>query len=61
MSTTAVDLTEKNAAAEKAQTKPEQHASPKRAVDKFAEARLAKKKERRARHRARLKRSHTNG
>jgi hypothetical protein len=29
--------------------------------DKFAEVRLAKKKEKRARHRARLKRSNTDG
>ena len=31
------------------------------AQDKFAEVRRARKKEKRARHRARLKRSHTDG
>ena len=30
-------------------------------LDKFAEARRAKKKEKRARHRAKLRRSHTKG
>jgi hypothetical protein len=40
---------------------PEKHARPEHSVDKFADARKAKKKQRRARHRARLKRSHTNG
>jgi hypothetical protein len=43
------------------QPKTEQHASPERSVDKFADARRAKKKEKRARHRAKLRRSHTNG
>lgn len=42
------------------QANPEKHAS-KQSVDKFAEARMAKKKQKRARHRARLRRSHTNG
>jgi hypothetical protein len=40
--------------AQKAQTKPEQH-------DKFAEARKAKKKQKRARHRLTIKRSNTDG
>jgi hypothetical protein len=41
--------------------KPEEHASAERAVDKFADARRAKKKEKRKRHRAKLKRPHTGG
>ena len=45
----------------KAQAKPEQDASPKRPVDKFAEAARARKKAKRIKHRARLRRSHTNG
>ena len=40
---------------------PEKRASSNQSVDKFAEARMAKKKQKRARHRARLRRSHTNG
>lgn len=40
---------------------PEKHARPEHSVDKFADARRAKKKHRRARHRAKLRRSHTNG
>ena len=45
-------------------TMPEAQASPEhgsRAVDKYAEARRAKKKAKRMRHRAKLKRSHTKG
>ena len=57
MGTTVVDQSGTNAAAPKSQTKVEQ-ASP---VDKFADARRAKKKEKRARHRAKLRRSHTDG
>jgi len=40
---------------------PEEHASTERSVDKFADARRAKKKEKRKRHRAKLKRQHTSG
>jgi len=39
----------------------EQHASARHPVDKFAAARIAKKKQKRLRHRARLKRSNTDG
>jgi hypothetical protein len=35
--------------------------SAKAPLDKFAEARRAKKKQKRARHRAKLRRSHTKG
>jgi hypothetical protein len=41
--------------------KPEEHASTEHSVDKFADARRAKKKEKRKRHRAKLKRPHTGG
>ncbi len=60
MSTTAVDRSEPEVAPEKAQAS-QQHASPQQPVDKFAEARRAKKKEKRARHRAKLRRSHADG
>jgi hypothetical protein len=45
-------------------TTPESQASAEhgsRTVDKYAEARRAKKKAKRVKHRARLKRSHTKG
>ena len=58
MGTPIVDQSGANAAAQPSQTKAEKHASP---VDKFAEARRAKKKEKRVRHRAKLRRSHTDG
>ena len=53
---TPTDLT-KNAALQKTRINLEQPASP----DRFAEIRKAKKKEKRARHRARLKRPNTAG
>jgi hypothetical protein len=61
MSTTTVDLAEPEVTPEKAPVIQQQHASPVGPVDKFAEARKAKKKARRATHRAKLRRSHTNG
>jgi hypothetical protein len=61
MGTTVVDQSKENAAPQKTQPKTEQLASPERSVDRFAEARRAKKKEKRARHRAKLRRSHTDG
>lgn len=48
-------------AAQKAQTKTERHGSTERSNDKFAEARRAKKKQKRARHRLTIKRSNTGG
>jgi hypothetical protein len=54
---TSADRSEANA-------RPEAQASPERGsgtVDKYAEARRAKKKAKRVRHRAKLKRSHTKG
>jgi hypothetical protein len=61
MASNVVDTAETNASPQKMQPKAEQHASPQRSVDKFADARRAKKKEKRARHRAKLRRSHTDG
>jgi hypothetical protein len=61
MATTAADHPGEETTTQKAQIKPEQQASPELPVDKFAEARRAKKKEKRARHRARLRRPHTDG
>jgi hypothetical protein len=58
---TVVDHSQESAAPQKMQPKAEQHASPERSVDKFADARRAKKKEKRVRHRAKLRRSHTDG
>jgi hypothetical protein len=52
-----MDEPNKHAAPLKMKAGSEQPASH----DKFAEVRLAKKKEKRARHRARLKRSNTGG
>jgi len=59
MDTAATDLTEPHPVP--APAIAEKHALPKPTVDKFTEARMAKKKQRRARHRARLRRSHTDG
>jgi len=60
MSTSTVERPEPDTAPEKAKTN-QQQSSAARPLDKFAEARLAKKKVKRARHRAKLKRSNTNG
>jgi len=61
MVTTPADHSEEKPAAQKTKMKPEEHASTEHSVDKFADARRAKKKEKRKRHRARLKRPHTSG
>jgi hypothetical protein len=61
MDTTVADPSGQNELPRKTQPKPEHQAAPERSVDKFAEARRAKKKEKRARHRAKLRRSHTDG
>jgi hypothetical protein len=60
METTPADHSEEKTAAQKTKMKPEEQASTD-SVDKFADARRAKKKEKRKRHRARLKRPHTSG
>ena len=46
---------------QKPQADIEQHAPARHTIDKFAAARIAKKKQKRLRHRARLKRSNTDG
>jgi len=61
METTPADHSEGNTAIQKTKKKPEEHASTEHSVDKFADARRAKKKEKRKRHRAKLKRPHTGG
>jgi hypothetical protein len=48
-------------AAPETQTKTAKQASQHKVVDKFAEARLAKKKQRRRAHRATIRRSNTGG
>ena len=55
------DPSEQSAPPQKAELKAQQQAPTDRLVDKFAEARRAKKKQKRARHRAKLRRSHTGG
>ena len=57
MNIVTVDESRKNPTEQKMRANSEQPA----AHDKFAEARRARKKEKRARHRARLKRSNTDG
>ena len=59
MDTTVANPSEQNAPPQMTQTKAENQAPA--LVDKFAVARRAKKKEKRARHRAKLRRSHTDG
>jgi hypothetical protein len=61
MVTTPADHSEENTTTPKRKMKPEEHTSAEPSVDKFADARRAKKKEKRKRHRARLKRPHTRG
>ena len=61
METTPSDHSKENTTTQKTKMKPEEHASTEDLVDKFADARRAKKRERRKRHRAKLRRPHTNG
>ena len=61
METTPADHSEEKTATQKTKMKPEEHAATEHSVDKFADARRAKKKEKRKSHRARLKRPHTSG
>ena len=60
MSTTATDHSEPNTMPE-TQTRAAKQATVPHVVDKFAEARLAKKKQRRRAHRATIRRSNTGG
>ena len=61
METTPADRSEENTTTQKTKMKPEENTAREHSVDKFADARSAKKKEKRKRHRAKLKRSHTSG
>ena len=61
METTPANHSEEKTATQKTKLEPEEHASKEHSVDKFADARRAKKQEKRKRHRARLKRPHTSG
>jgi hypothetical protein len=61
MSTIPANYSEPNETPQKPLARPAKQSPPEHSVDKFAEARRAKKKQKRARHRAKLKRSHTNG
>jgi len=54
----AVDNSEPSATPEKTS---KQHPSPVQSADKYSDARNAKKKKRRAAHRAMIRRSHANG
>ena len=60
METTPADRSEENTPTQTTKLKPED-AATEHSVDKFADARRAKKKEKRKRHRAKLKRPHTSG
>jgi hypothetical protein len=55
------DSSKENTPTQTGKMKPAEHASMEHSVDKFADARRAKKKEKRKRHRAKLKRPHTGG
>ena len=61
MTNTTADSSEVNATPQKPRAGREQHPAAENSIDKFAAARMAKKKQKRARHRARLKRSNTDG
>lgn len=61
MDITVADPSEPVAQPQKTQPGAEKQALRERLIEKFAEARRAKKKEKRARHRAKLRRSYTNG
>ena len=57
MDSKAADHSEEETATHKAKVRPDQHAS----ADPSADAKRAKKKQKRAKHRARLRRPHTGG
>ena len=60
MSTTAADNSEPNSGSE-TKGKPEKKSAQPQATNNYAEARLAKKKQRRRAHRLTIKRSNTGG
>jgi hypothetical protein len=61
MSTIPADSSEPNGTPQKALARPAKQLSAEHSVDKFADAQRAKKKQKRARHRAKLRTSHTSG
>ena len=61
MDSKTAEHSEEAAATQKGKVRLGQEASAEHSVDKFADAKRAKKKQKRAKHRARLRRSHTNG
>jgi hypothetical protein len=61
MDSKAADHSEEETATQKAKVRRDQHASADPSVDKVTDAKRAKKKQKRAKHRARLRRPHTGG
>jgi hypothetical protein len=61
MTNTTADRSEINAMIQKSQAGLELHPSAEHSIDRFAAARMNKKKQKRAKHLAKLKRSHTDG
>ena len=61
MTNTTADSSEVNATSQKPRAGREQRPPAENSIDKFAAARMAKKKQKRARHRTKLKRSNTDG
>ena len=61
MTNKTADGSEVNETSHKPRAGREQHPTAENSIDKFAAARMAKKKQKRARHRTKLKRSNTDG
>lgn len=61
MTNTAADRSEVNVTIQKSQADLEHASAKEHLPDRFVAARVEKKKQKRARHRAKLKRSHTDG
>ena len=61
MDSKTAEHSEKDTATQKGKARLGQDTSAEHSVDKFADAKRTKKKQKRARHRARLRRPHTSG
>jgi len=61
MTSTTADRSEDNVPIQKPQAGFEQRPPAEHSIDRFAAARMDKKKQKRAKHRAKLKRSHADG
>ncbi|HEV2960456.1 MAG TPA: hypothetical protein VG649_01425 [Candidatus Angelobacter sp.] len=61
MTNTTADRSEVNVTIQKSLAGLEQRPPAGHSIDRFAAARMDKKKQKRAKHRAKLKRSHTDG